>query len=419
MHSSKIVQQWQSMLAGQSFKWLGWIGVLALSAQGVWAQEQAQEQTQVHMQVQAPLQTSQDCSQEASTACWYSLDLPAQAGRLHYYASRAPGLPGAAAAGPTEALLVMHGHSRDANRSFVAGLQAARLAGKLKGAQDDVLVLAPLFGVAASQAGRCHTKGVPEAQPGDALWSCSSWLAGQRSQGRKGDADELPAGRIGSSAALDALLLELQKQWPSLRSVTLAGFSAGAQMLQRSAVFSAMPPQGLALRYVIAAPGSWLYFDVLRPQPQGNGQAVDWTNCTAQGTACRMVFKRPDEASCPGYNRWKYGVEDLPAHLAGGSHSSAGVTVLRERYRQAGIDYLAGELDSNAKRGSAYSVLDTSCAAMLQGPFRLQRAQGYAAYDQALLQPAQPRSLTVVLGCAHDVACVLPSPEARRVLFAP
>ena len=407
MHSSKIVQQWQLMLAGQRFKRLGWISALVLSTQGAWAQ------------VQAPLQTSQDCSQEASTACWYSLDLPAQAGRLHYYASRAPGLPGAAAAGPTEALLVMHGHSRDANRSFVAGLQAARLAGKLKGAQDDVLVLAPLFGVAASQAGRCHTKGVPEAQPGDALWSCSSWLAGQRSQGRKGDADELPAGRIGSIAALDALLLELQKQWPSLRSVTLAGFSAGAQMLQRSAVFSAMPPQGLALRYVIAAPGSWLYFDVLRPQPQGNGQAVDWTNCTAQGTACRMVFKRPDEASCPGYNRWKYGVEDLPAHLAGGSNSSAGVAVLRERYRQARVDYLAGELDSNAERGSAYSVLDKSCAAMLQGPFRLQRAQGYVAYDQAQLQPEQPRSLTVVPGCAHDVACVLPSPEARRVLFAP
>ena len=313
----------------------------------------------------------------------------------------------------------MHGHSRDANRSFVAGLQAARLAGKLKGAQDDVLVLAPLFGVAASQADHCHTKGVPEAQPGDALWNCGSWLAGQRSQGRKGGADELPAGRIGSIAALDALLLELQKQWPSLHSVTLAGFSAGAQMLQRSAVFAAAPPQGLAVRYVIASPGSWLYFDAQRPQPQVNGQAVDWASCTAQGTACRMVFERPDEQACPGYNRWKYGVEDLPAHLTGGPVSPAVVAALREHYRQARIDYLAGELDSNAKRGSAYSVLDKSCAAMLQGPFRLQRAQGYAAYDQTLLQPPQPRSFTVVPGCAHDVACVLPSPEARRVLFAP
>ena len=407
MPSSKIVRQWKPTLTGRRFKHLAWLGAGALIASAAQAAEPA------------PIQPTQDCSRQASAACWYSMDLPGQAGRLHYYASRAPGQGVAATAGPTEALLVMHGHSRDANRSFVAGLQAARLAGKLKGAQDDVLVLAPLFGVAASQADRCHTKGVPEAQPGDALWSCSSWLAGQRSQGRKGDTDELPAGRIGSIAALDALLLELQKQWPSLRSVTLAGFSAGAQMLQRSAVFAAAPPQGLALRYVIAAPGSWLYFDVLRPQPQVNGQAVDWASCTAQGAACRMAFQRPDEASCSGYNLWKYGVEDLPAHLAGGSNSSVGVAVLRERYRQARVDYLAGELDSNAERGSAYSVLDKSCAAMLQGPFRLQRAQGYAAYDQALLQPAQPRSLTVVPGCAHDVACVLPSPEARRVLFAP
>ena len=56
MHSSKIVQQWQLMLAGQRFKRLGWISALVLSTQGAWAQ------------VQAPLQTSQDCSKEASTA---------------------------------------------------------------------------------------------------------------------------------------------------------------------------------------------------------------------------------------------------------------------------------------------------------------------------------------------------------------
>ena len=404
MTSSKTLRQWKSMLTGRRFKKLTCLSALALMASAAQAAEPA------------PVQ---DCSREASAACWYSLDLPGQAGRLHYYASRAPGLGGAGAAGPTEALLVMHGHSRDANRSFVAGLQAARLEGKLKGAQDDVLVLAPLFGVATSKADLCHTKGVPEAQSGDALWTCSSWLAGQRSQGRKGDtdADALPAGRIGSIAALDALLLELQQKWPSLRSVTLAGFSAGAQMLQRSAVFAATPPQGLAVRYVIASPGSWLYFDAQRPQPQVNGQAVDWASCTAQGAACRMVFERPDEAACPGYNRWKYGVEDLPAHLTGSTGSSADATALREHYRQARIDYLAGELDSNAKRGAAYSVLDKSCAAMLQGPFRLQRAQSYAAYDQALLQPPQPRSFTVVPGCAHDVACVLPSSEARRVLF--
>ncbi len=408
MHSSKILRQWKSMLAGQRLKKLACLSALALIASAAQAAEPASIQS---------VQPTQDCSREAGAACWYSLDLPGQAGRLHYYASRAPGQGGAAAAGPTEALLVMHGHSRDANRSFVAGLQAAQLEGKLKGTPDDVLVLAPLFGVAASKADRCHTQGVPEAQPGDALWTCSSWLAGQRSQGHKGDTDELPVGRIGSIAALDALLLELQKQWPSLRSVTLAGFSAGAQMLQRSAVFAAAPPQGLAVRYVIASPGSWLYFDAQRPQPQVNDQAVDWASCTAQGAACRMVFERPDEAACPGYNRWKYGVEDLPAHLTGGPGASADVAALRERYRQARIDYLAGELDSNAKRGAAYSVLDKSCAAMLQGPFRLQRAQAYAAYDQALLQPPQPRSFTVVPSCAHDVACVLPSPEARRVLF--
>ena len=208
MPSSKTLRKWKSTLTGQRVKHLACLSALALIASAA----QAAEPTPI--QPVQPIQPKQDCSREAGAACWYSLDLPGQAGRLHYYASRAPGLGGVGAAGPTEALLVMHGHSRDANRSFVAGLQTAQLAGKLKGAQDDVLVLAPLFGVAASKADRCHTKGVPEAQSGDALWTCSSWLAGQRSQGRKGDtdADALPTGRIGSIAALDALLLELQKK---------------------------------------------------------------------------------------------------------------------------------------------------------------------------------------------------------------
>jgi len=331
------------------------------------------------------------CSRQADPACWHSFALPGAAGRMHYLGSQAPG-----SAAPRHALVVMHGHPRDAGRSFQAGLAAARQAGQL----PQTLVIAPLYQVADAE--RCHSSGTPVAQPGDALWTCSSWLAGQSSEGPS---------PLSSFAALDALVRELQQQWPSLRSITLAGFSAGAQMLQHSVGFAAQPPAGIRLRYVLADPGSWLYFDPVRPQPLQNGKAVDWSTCSSQGD-CDFQFGQPaDTAACPGYDRWKYGLQQLPAGLPRTGAEA------RAHYRAAQITYLEGALDSSTDKAAYYRILDKSCAAQLQGPFRLQRGQAYLAYERSVLQPLQERRLTVVPGCAHDVACVLPSAAVRPVLF--
>ncbi|XXQ55294.1 hypothetical protein ACA040_004005 [Xenophilus aerolatus] len=343
----------------------------------------------------------QPCEAAASDACLIGFDLPGAAGRLHYYASRSDtGSPEAGMA-PTTALVVMHGHPRDANRSFDAGLRAARAAGRL----GDTLVVAPLFQVGEADAARCRTRGVPVAEPGDALWTCGGWLEGAPSLGGR---------PIGAFAALDALVAELHRRWPSLKTVTLAGFSAGAQMLQHGVGFAADPPAGLRLRYVIADPGSWLYFDPVRPVPQRDGQAVDWSAC-GSGAAfpggCEFALQPPDAAACPGHDRWKYGTGSLPAALGRDAAPA------RARYAAAEVHYLEGALDSSADKGTYYPILDKSCAAMLQGPYRLQRGVAYAAYDRALLAPAQARQVTVVPGCAHDVGCVLPSDAARAALF--
>jgi hypothetical protein len=137
------------------------------------------------------------------------------------------------------ALVVMHGHPRDANRSFDAGLLAARDARRL----GDTLVVAPIYQVSEKEDRHCRTDGVPAAQPGGALWTCDGWLSGELSSGQPS---------IGSFAALDALVADIARRWPRARSVTLAGFSAGAQMLQHGAGFAADPPEGIAVRYVIS-----------------------------------------------------------------------------------------------------------------------------------------------------------------------
>ena len=309
----------------------------------------------------------------------HSFDLPGEAGRFHYYASSG------SAPTVTSALVILHGHPRDARRSFDAALQAAGSAGRLPG----TLIVAPLYQVPNERAGRCQSPGEPTAVPGDAVWSCSGWIAGEPSLG---------AHPVSAFSALDALLVELHRQWPDLRNITLVGFSAGAQMLQHSIGFAAEPPAGITLRYVIADPGSWLYFDPVRPTISATSDAYDFSI-------------PPASAGCPGYNQWKYGTESLPAWLPRSAAQA------RARYAAAQVDYLEGELDGSAAKGAFYPILDKSCAAMLQGPFRLQRGVAYAAYEKALIKPVQPRRLVVVPGCGHDVRCVLNSEAAGAVLW--
>ncbi|WP_285413276.1 hypothetical protein [Variovorax sp. efr-133-TYG-130] len=328
------------------------------------------------------------CTASAAAECLRSFTADGAAGALHYYASLDP------AAGPTKALIAMHGHSRDANKTFEATLRTVRNAGTL----DDTLVIAPLFQVPADKAaaGRCNTPGLPAPQPGDLLWTCGSWLEGGRSAS---------GSRIGSFAVMDALVAELVQRWPGLRTITIAGFSAGGQFVQRYAAFArtggtAGTAGKVAIRYVVADPSTWLYFDPVRPRFAPDGTSV-------------AGFAVPDAAACPETNRWKYGTDDLPAHLGRSAEQA------RRQYAEADISYLEGALDSNDAKGTAYRVLDRSCAALAQGTFRLQRGLAYAQYDRAVLAPEKQRQVVVVPGCAHDVACVFPSEAARAALIGP
>lgn len=326
------------------------------------------------------------CLNSAAADCFHSFTPPGAGGALHYYSSLDPDAP--ATAGPTRALIAMHGHSRDANKTFEAALRTLRNADAL----GDTLVIAPLFQVAADKAvaGRCNTVGVPVAQPGDLLWTCGSWLEGARSAS---------GNRVGSFAVMDALVADIARRWPSLRTITVAGFSAGGQFVQRYIAFTQHDGKP-AMRYVVADPSTWLYFDPVRPQFSADGASV-------------TGFSVPDASACPQMNRWKYGTDDLPAWL-GRTAAQA-----RQQYAQADISYLEGALDSNDAKGTAYRVLDKSCAALAQGSFRMQRGLAYAEYDRKLLAPDKRREVVVVPGCAHDVACVFPSEAARAALVGP
>jgi hypothetical protein len=316
------------------------------------------------------------CRGAGGLACYASFRPgPPGSGNARYFASA---LPGPAAFQPTVLLIALHGHARDARHTFAAAVTTAQLAGQA----DTTLVVAPLFQVAGNGAkGQpdhgCHAAGVPAAQDGDLLWTCGSWLGGEAAEG----------GGVSSFVVLDTLIQHLVAQWPSLRRVTLAGFSAGGQLVQRYVGFAeAGAPHALPVRYVVADPGSWLYFDAERPQPD------------------------PD---CAAQNQWKYGTDGLPAGL-GRSAAQA-----RVRYAAADVRYLEGSEDQGLGPGKAGSVLDQSCAARAQGPWRLQRGLAYAEYDRRMLATGRPRGVGIAPGCAHDVACVFPSEAGRAALLGP
>jgi len=309
----------------------------------------------------------------AAPACFTTFTPPGAAGTLTYYTS----LPTPSPSTPTAALIALHGHPRDANKTFNAAISAARSAGRLA----DTLIIAPLFQVAAENASRCETPGAPAAQPGNIVWTCSSWMAG-------GAGKVASAPSITSFAALDALIDDLHQRYPTIKTITVFGFSAGAQTIQHYIGFAnPSAASTVRLRFVVSDPGTWLYFDAFRPYPP------------------------TDPASCPTMNAWKYGVDKLPANL--------GRTAVQARahYAQAEVHYMEGALDTSDGRAAYYKILDKSCAAQAQGPYRLERGLAYAAYDRKLIAPQKNREVTVVPDCGHKVECVLPSPAARPVVF--
>jgi len=100
---------------------------------------------------------------------------------------------------------------------------------------------------------------------------------------------------------MDALVGEVVQRWPTIRVITIAGFSAGAQVLQHYISFAAAAvPKRLALRCVIADPGTWLYFDPVRPIAETDGQTIVPSHCVS--ASCHDQLVQPGN-TCTNVNQ--------------------------------------------------------------------------------------------------------------------
>jgi hypothetical protein len=160
--------------------------------------------------------------------------------------------------------------------------------------------------------------------------------------------------------------------FPKLSTVVLAGFSAGAQLMQRYSVVgngeAALTRVGVTTEYVVSDPSSYVYFDAARPAPQ---------------------------PGCKTQDRWKYGFSgDVPAYV------TATPAVLEARFAQRHVLYMIGGADTDPDQ----AVLDKSCGGEAQGAERVARAKNYFRMLQQRHPSGLQQRLVEVPGIAHQGA---------------
>lgn len=290
-------------------------------------------------------------------------------GRLQLQAGEMAVGIGPAPAKIERVLIVIHGRLRNAETYRKSGEAAAELAGQTA----NTLVIAPQFLNESDVA--------LYSLPASVLrWQGNEWMGGGLSTAPN---------PLSSYAALDEIVGRLsdRKQFPDVKQIVIFGHSGGAQVVQRYALLAqeqpALKTEGIRLRYVVANPSSYAYFNEQRP----------------------VAF---DHAKCPGFNRWKYGLVDPPIYSGGQTPAQ-----LEGRYVKREVIYLLGQQDTDPQ----HPALDKSCAAKAQGAYRLERGKLFFGYLLRRHPEGVNQRLIEVPGVGHNGDGMLTSPEGQKALF--
>ncbi|MBU9323221.1 alpha/beta fold hydrolase [Burkholderia gladioli] len=282
--------------------------------------------------------------------------------------------------GVDTAVILLHGRLRNADAYFKFAQRARAAAGR--NSNDTVLLVPQFLAQADVEAHRL---------PAETLcWDWTGWMGG---------GEALAPAPVSSFDVLDALLAALADAdaFPSLRTVVVAGHSGGGQVAQRYAVLArgeaALTRRGIALRYVIANPSSYVYFDTRRPDADGG-------------------FSPFDAAACAGFNDWKYGLDALPAY-ASEQPAAREPGAFEHAYLKRDVITLLGDRDCDPR----HPALDRSCAAMAQGAHRLERGLAYARYIASRGPVSCTHETHTIPGAGHDADAVFGSPAGIAALF--
>ena len=285
----------------------------------------------------------------------------------------------------TRALVMVHGAGRDADHYFSTAMAAAFLAGAL----DDAIVIAPRF---ASN----DTRGCRDTLAANEVnWPCSgdSWRSGGVA---RNDA------QLTSFDFADQILRRLVKKdiFPNLKTIVVAGHSAGGQFVNRYEMANKVHDSlGVRITYIVANPSSYAYLDANRP-------ALDTGNVCVSCPSAKAGEVRPfQDRGCTTYDDWPYGMKKRTGYTANIPDDQ-----LKKQIAARPTTYLVGELDILPLGG-----FDSSCPAMAQGPTRRARGEAFGKYVNEKYG-AQHKLMTVAL-CGHNARCMFTADPVLALLF--
>lgn len=273
-------------------------------------------------------------------------------------------------------VVIVHGILRNADVYFATGKKIVQNAGD---AATGTMVVAPQF-LTANDAKTL------DLSPDVLGWVRSGWA--------RGDAAAGPA-PVSSFSALDAVLAHFANRdlYPALKEVLLIGHSAGGRILNRYVATSdgeaVLRRTGIRIRYVIANPSNYLYFDRDRPSADGKLQPADMQ-------------------ACPALNDWPYGLDKAPPYV-----TKQDVKSLEARYASRNVVYLLGGADTDPY----LHFFDRSCSGMAQGPNRLARGHPYFDYLKGRHTTNFKQHIVEVPGIGHDNLGMFTSDCGVAVLF--
>jgi len=304
--------------------------------------------------------------------------------RVGYYANRPFGVVDSTV---TRLIVVLHGTLRNADEYQASVVEAAELAAA---AGDSAFIVTPQF-LTEEDVAHWHL------DEDYAYWAYMGWRKGDHSLNTIHHPRPF---RISSFAVLDTVIYRLAASLPNLRRVVLAGHSAGGQFSNLYTATTAIhhwlaEERQIPVRSIVGNPSCYLYFSPER-----------WV----QGSNWEFAVPSPEEIEdCPGYNDFKYGLDNL------NEYASAGADTLRARYAAREVVYLLGENDTNP-----YDYyLDVGCAAMLQGVHRRQRGTAYWHFLAHHFGPEihDRQHLAIIPNVGHDHEGIFTSDCGLHYIF--
>ena len=290
----------------------------------------------------------------------------------------------------TRALVMVHGAGRNADHYF----ETATAAGFLADALGNTLIIAPRFA-----AGR------DSLAPNEIAWPerGENWRSG-------GTAQSTPPLTSFDFADTLVRILANKQRFPNLRSIVIAGHSAGGQFATRYAMVNRVhDTPGVRLSYVVANPSSYAWPTALRPLPVGDAVptrgADEALGPDGEKVHTDFTYGPFDSTKAPGYNRWPAGLDNLTGYARGMNPDQ-----LRRQLVERPTTFLLGHVDVLPLGG-----FDSSPNAMAQGPTRRSRGEAFAKYLADSL--GAKHRVIIVSECGHNARCVFTTDAVLPTIF--